>query len=177
MRTHAGEEIGQRVRPTNTWAPTTSPPSIHTSGRNRRVAGIHEQHDAARRRHRQIHRAAACDRSRSSGSTRTTRTSPRLNVAGECRPASNRNVAVDRSRRATAGSEPSEFERGSARSACSTRSGYTAEFLASVRGRRKAVLFFSEGHRLPDSDSFGAQMRRRHPRDVRTRSPWRRAPT
>ena len=33
----------------------------------------------------------------------------------------------------------------------------TAEFLASVRGRRKAVLFFSEGIDYPIYDSFGGQ--------------------
>ncbi len=33
----------------------------------------------------------------------------------------------------------------------------TAEFLTSVRGRRKAVLFFSEGIDYPIQNSFGGQ--------------------
>ncbi len=53
--------------------------------------------------------------------------------------------------------EPSEFERGFRAVGVLDTLKNTAEFLASVRGRRKAVLFFSEGIDYPIYDSFGAQ--------------------
>ncbi len=53
--------------------------------------------------------------------------------------------------------EPSDFERGYRAIGVLDTLRYTAEFLASVRGRRKAVLFFSEGIDYPIYDSFNAQ--------------------
>ena len=53
--------------------------------------------------------------------------------------------------------EPTEFERGFRAVGVLDTLKNTAEFLASVRGRRKAVLFFSEGIDYPVYDSFGAQ--------------------
>ncbi len=51
--------------------------------------------------------------------------------------------------------EPSDMERGYRAVGVLDTLKYTAEFLASVRGRRKAVLFFSEGIDYPITDSFG----------------------
>ena len=48
-------------------------------------------------------------------------------------------------------SDPTELERGSRALNVLDKLKNTAEFLSSVRGRRKAVLFFSEGPRLSDS--------------------------
>jgi VWFA-related protein len=53
--------------------------------------------------------------------------------------------------------EPSDFERGYRAVGVLDTLRLTAEFLTSVRGRRKAVLFFSEGIDYPIYDSFGAQ--------------------
>ena len=53
--------------------------------------------------------------------------------------------------------EPSDFERGFRAVGVLDTLKNTAEFLASVRGRRKAVLFFSEGIDYPIYDSFGSQ--------------------
>jgi VWFA-related protein len=53
--------------------------------------------------------------------------------------------------------EPTDFERGYRAVGVLDTLKYTAEFLASVRGRRKAVLFFSEGIDYPITDSFGGQ--------------------
>ena len=51
--------------------------------------------------------------------------------------------------------EPSDMERGFRAVGVLDTLKNTAEFLASVRGRRKAVLFFSEGIDYPITDSFG----------------------
>ena len=51
--------------------------------------------------------------------------------------------------------EPTDFERGYPRGRRARHAENTAEFLAGVRGRRKAVLFFSEGIDYPITDSFG----------------------
>jgi VWFA-related protein len=51
--------------------------------------------------------------------------------------------------------EPTDFERGYRAVGVLDTLKYTAEFLTSVRGRRKAVLFFSEGIDYPITDSFG----------------------
>ena len=51
--------------------------------------------------------------------------------------------------------EPTDFERGFRAVGVLDTLKLTAEFLASVRGRRKAVLFFSEGIDYPITDSFG----------------------
>jgi VWFA-related protein len=51
--------------------------------------------------------------------------------------------------------EPTDFERGFRAVGVLDTLRNTAEFLASVRGRRKAVLFFSEGIDYPITDSFG----------------------
>jgi VWFA-related protein len=51
--------------------------------------------------------------------------------------------------------EPTDFERGFRAVGVLDTLKNTAEFLASVRGRRKAVLFFSEGIDYPITDSFG----------------------
>ena len=53
--------------------------------------------------------------------------------------------------------EPSEFERGFRAVGVLDTLRLTAEFLTSVRGRRKAVLFFSEGIDYPILNSFGGQ--------------------
>jgi VWFA-related protein len=53
--------------------------------------------------------------------------------------------------------EPSDLERGFRAVGVLDTLKNTAEFLASVRGRRKAVLFFSEGIDYPIYDSFGGQ--------------------
>jgi len=53
--------------------------------------------------------------------------------------------------------EPSEFERGFRAVGVLDTLRLTAEFLTSVRGRRKAVLFFSEGIDYPIQNSFGGQ--------------------
>ncbi len=52
--------------------------------------------------------------------------------------------------------EPTDFERGFRATGVLDTLKLTAEFLTSVRGRRKAVLFFSEGIDYPITDSFGA---------------------
>jgi VWFA-related protein len=52
--------------------------------------------------------------------------------------------------------DPTEMERGYRAVGVLDTLKYTAEFLASVRGRRKAVLFFSEGIDYPITDVFGA---------------------
>jgi VWFA-related protein len=51
--------------------------------------------------------------------------------------------------------EPTDIERGFRAVGVLDMLKNTAEFLASVRGRRKAVLFFSEGIDYPITDSFG----------------------
>jgi VWFA-related protein len=51
--------------------------------------------------------------------------------------------------------EPSDFERGYRAVGVLDTLRLTAEYLATVRGRRKAVLFFSEGIDYPITDSFG----------------------
>src|SRR5687768_13823643 len=51
--------------------------------------------------------------------------------------------------------EPTDFERGYRAVGVLDSLKNTAEFLATVRGRRKAVLFFSEGIDYPITDSFG----------------------
>ena len=53
--------------------------------------------------------------------------------------------------------EPTDFERGFRAVGVLDTLRLTAEFLTSVRGRRKAVLFFSEGIDYPIYDSFGGQ--------------------
>jgi VWFA-related protein len=54
-------------------------------------------------------------------------------------------------------SDPTEMERGFRALGVLDTLKNTAEFLAGVRGRRKAVLFFSEGIDYPVTDLFGAQ--------------------
>ena len=54
-------------------------------------------------------------------------------------------------------SDPTELERGFRAVSVLDTLKNTAEFLGSVRGRRKAVLFFSEGIDYPIRDVFGAQ--------------------
>ena len=51
--------------------------------------------------------------------------------------------------------EPTDLERGFRAVGVLDTLKQTAEFLSSVRGRRKAVLFFSEGIDYPITDSFG----------------------
>lgn len=51
--------------------------------------------------------------------------------------------------------DPTDFERGFRAVGVLDTLRLTAEFLTSVRGRRKAVLFFSEGIDYPVLDSFG----------------------
>jgi VWFA-related protein len=51
--------------------------------------------------------------------------------------------------------EPTDFERGYRATGVLDTLKLTAEFLSSVRGRRKALLFFSEGIDYPITDSFG----------------------
>jgi VWFA-related protein len=53
--------------------------------------------------------------------------------------------------------EPSEFERGFRAVGVLDTLRLTAEFLSSVRGRRKAILFFSEGIDYPIQNPFGGQ--------------------
>ncbi len=53
-------------------------------------------------------------------------------------------------------SDPTELERGARALTVLDTLKNTAEFLGSVRGRRKAVLFFSEGLDFPIRDVFGA---------------------
>jgi VWFA-related protein len=53
-------------------------------------------------------------------------------------------------------SDPTELERGTRALTVLDTLKNTAEFLGSVRGRRKAVLFFSEGLDYPIRDVFGA---------------------
>jgi VWFA-related protein len=53
-------------------------------------------------------------------------------------------------------SDPTELERGFRAVSVLDTLKNTAEFLGSVRGRRKAVLFFSEGLDYPIRDVFGA---------------------
>src|SRR5687767_13781774 len=53
-------------------------------------------------------------------------------------------------------SDPTELERGTRALSVLDTLKNTAEFLGSVRGRRKAVLFFSEGLDFPIRDVFGA---------------------
>ena len=53
-------------------------------------------------------------------------------------------------------SDPTELERGTRALTVLDTLKNTAEFLGSVRGRRKALLFFSEGLDFPIRDVFGA---------------------
>jgi VWFA-related protein len=53
--------------------------------------------------------------------------------------------------------DPTDFERGHRALGVLDTLKNTAEFLATVRGRRKAVLFFSEGIDYPVIDVFGSQ--------------------
>jgi VWFA-related protein len=53
--------------------------------------------------------------------------------------------------------EPTEMERGFRALGVLDTLKLTAEFLSSVRGRRKAVLFFSEGIDYPITNAFGGQ--------------------
>ncbi len=53
-------------------------------------------------------------------------------------------------------SDPTELERGTRALSVLDTLKNTAEFLGSVRGRRKALLFFSEGLDFPIRDVFGA---------------------
>ena len=53
-------------------------------------------------------------------------------------------------------SDPTELERGTRALNVLDTLKNTAEFLANIRGRRKAVLFFSEGLDFPIRDVFGA---------------------
>lgn len=53
-------------------------------------------------------------------------------------------------------SDPTEMERGFRAVGVLDTLKNTAEFLANIRGRRKAVLFFSEGIDYPVSDVFGS---------------------
>jgi VWFA-related protein len=53
-------------------------------------------------------------------------------------------------------SDPTELERGTRALSVLDTLKNTAEFLGSVRGRRKALLFFSEGLDYPIRDVFGA---------------------
>jgi VWFA-related protein len=53
-------------------------------------------------------------------------------------------------------SDPSDFERGFRATGVLDTLKNTSEFLASVRGRRKAVVFFSEGIDYPITDLFGS---------------------
>ena len=53
--------------------------------------------------------------------------------------------------------EPSDFERSYRATAVLDTLKNTSEFLATVRGRRKAVIFFSEGIDYPITDLFGMQ--------------------
>jgi VWFA-related protein len=53
-------------------------------------------------------------------------------------------------------SDPTELERGTRALTVLDTLKNTAEFLGSVRGRRKAVVFFSEGLDFPIRDVFGA---------------------
>jgi len=53
--------------------------------------------------------------------------------------------------------EPSDFERSYRATAVLDTLKNTSEFLAGVRGRRKAVIFFSEGIDYPITDLFGMQ--------------------
>ena len=52
--------------------------------------------------------------------------------------------------------DPTDFERGYRAIGVLDSLKNTAEFLATVRGRRKAVLFFSEGIDYPITDAFGS---------------------
>jgi VWFA-related protein len=54
-------------------------------------------------------------------------------------------------------SDPTEFERGFRAIGVLDTLKNTSEFLAGVRGRRKAVVFFSEGIDYPITDLFGSQ--------------------
>jgi VWFA-related protein len=54
-------------------------------------------------------------------------------------------------------SDPSDFERGFRALGVLDTLKNASEFLASVRGRRKAVVFFSEGIDYPITDLFGSQ--------------------
>jgi len=54
-------------------------------------------------------------------------------------------------------SDPSDFERGFRAVGVLDTLKNASEFLASVRGRRKAVVFFSEGIDYPITDLFGSQ--------------------
>jgi VWFA-related protein len=53
--------------------------------------------------------------------------------------------------------EPTDLERGFRAVGVLDTLKLTAEFLSTVRGRRKAVLFFSEGIDYPITDAFGGQ--------------------
>ena len=59
--------------------------------------------------------------------------------------------------RTSRNTDPNDFERGYRAIGVLDTLKNTAEFLAGVRGRRKAVVFFSEGIDYPITDLFGSQ--------------------
>ena len=137
---------------------------VHTSGRTDAAQEFTSNKALLQRRHRQVRgppHALAHDRAARRVLPATLDAPERVSKAGHRNGA----AAVDRSRRAQPDSEPTDFERGFRAVGVLDTLKITAEFLTSVRGRRKAVLFFSEGidypiHRLVRRP----ERQRRHPR-------------
>ena len=120
---------------------------IHTSGATDAVAGVHQRSAAAARRRSTASSARSCARARSSGSTSTTAT----------RCCSRRGRATARPAATSRSSTRSTAERGFyARPTLGTLRSL-ADFMGSIRGRRKAILMFSEGIDYPILDVFDSR--------------------
>ena len=94
---------------------------------------------------------SACARSAWSGSTRITRPSPSATPRGTTADPSTGSINSQDPAGYGRVSDPTELERGTRALSVLDTLKNTAEFLGSVRGRRKALLFFSEGLDYPDS--------------------------
>ncbi len=81
----------------------------------------------------------------------------RMALAGQGQSADDGQPAASTDPGGRAKTEPSDFERSYRATAVLDTLKNTSEFLAGVRGRRKAVIFFSEGIDYPITDLFGMQ--------------------
>ena len=143
----------------------------------RRRAGIHDRSRAARRVHRQVHRAPhAIAQPRAA---RRVLPDHRLwlHLENNADPSTGTINSQDQAGYGRA-SDPTELERGTRALSVLDTLKNTAEFLGSVRGRRKAAAVLQRRARLSRFATCSARtMRRPSFARRRTPSPWRRAPT
>ena len=118
-------------------------------------AGIHDQSRAPGRRHRQVRRAAHAIAQPGPARLVLPAHRVRLHLEERRRP----EYRIDQPQDASGygrTSDLTELERGTRALTVLDSLKNTAEFLGNVRGRRKALLFFSEGLDYPIRDVFGA---------------------